>query len=89
MTFWSLPPAGSELETASAITLAFFLSFVFHSFNFICALSMSSDDAELSSSQTELCYGRLAALLAMARPSESVFMRKFRTLHLLLFQRKK
>jgi hypothetical protein len=46
MTFQFLTPAGRQIETASAIALTFFLSFVFHSFNFICALSMSSNDAE-------------------------------------------
>ncbi len=41
----------------------------------------------LSSSHTEPGYGLLAVLLAMAGPSESVFMRKFRTPHLLSSQR--
>ncbi len=46
MTFQSLPPASRQLETASAITLTFLLSFVFHNFDFICDLSMSCDNAE-------------------------------------------
>jgi hypothetical protein len=83
MTFQSQPPAGHQLETASAITLTFFFdllsSFVFHSFNFICALPMSSDDAELVEQPDGAGYGRLAALITMAGPSESVLMRKFRT----------
>jgi hypothetical protein len=44
----------------------------------------------LLSSQAEPGYGRLAAdaaLLAMAGLSESVLMRKFRTPHLLWYQR--
>ncbi len=52
---------------------------------------MSSEYAEFIE-QSELpdgvLYGRLIALLAMAGPSESIPMRKFRTPHLLLFQRK-
>ncbi len=88
MTFQSRPPVGSQLETASAITLTFFYLLCFtvliSSVPCQCPATMLS----LSSSQTEPCYGRLAALLAMAGPSESVLMGKFRILHLLLFQRR-
>jgi hypothetical protein len=46
MTFKSLPPAGGQLESASAIILTFFFVLVFQSFNFICVQSISSNDAE-------------------------------------------
>jgi hypothetical protein len=43
MTFQSLPPAGRQLETASAITYTFFVDLCFSSFNFTYVYSMSSD----------------------------------------------
>jgi hypothetical protein len=48
---------------------------------------MSSNDAEFVEQPDRACYGLLAALLAMVGQSKSVLMHKFRTQHLLSFQR--
>jgi hypothetical protein len=90
MTFQSRPPAGRQLEPASAAPPS--LSPFFYLLCFTVLISSVPCQCpamilSLSSSQTEPCYGRLAASLAMAGPSDSVLMHKFRTLHLLLFQR--